>query len=371
MPLGHEILDTLACPVAKTPLRVMTPEEVRELNEAIADGRSKYAGGGPVAEPLEGGLVTVDGASAYAIREGVPALLPSRRIVRGDAPTEAPAPRIPGEQMWTDFWETISLRWQHRTPPSRPAPEDVAVLEPLVAEGLAGSQTPRALLLGVTPEIAAMRWPVGTRLLAIDASPGMIRNVWPAPAVPHATAVLGDWTALPVRAAAFDAVVGDAALGIQEYPQPFFGVLREVRRALKDGGLLAARVFTRPERNETLEAIFADLHAGRIASLDFFRWRLAAALHGGRGEGTRQGRMWDAWAANVPDPAGLVRTLGWPEATLAVMENARGSAIPMVFPTLREYREDLAGAFVETACEFPAYPDGDRYPTLAFRSRPR
>jgi SAM-dependent methyltransferase/uncharacterized protein YbaR (Trm112 family) len=371
--IGPEFLETLCCPFGRSPLREITAGELARLNGAIARGEARYAGGEELTEPLDGGLATLDGTSFYPFQEGVPALLPALRIVTSAGASHATdtSPAPPPDDLWTDFWERISRHWNDRQSPSRPAPEDTELLQRLVGEALAGCPAPRALMLGVTPEVATMKWPPGTRVLAIDASPGMIRNVWPAREVPDAAVVRGDWAAMPIRDAAFDIVVGDASIGIQEYPDSFFAVVRDVRRVLKDGGALATRVFTRPEKREPLEAIFADLREGRIPNLDFFRWRVIAALHGNRAAGTRQSAMWDAWVANVPDPAGLIEALGWPKAMLQVMENARGSRIPMIFPTLREFRDDLAVAFEETACEFPGYTDGGRFPTLVFRATRR
>lgn len=368
----QEFVDLLCCPVGRRPLRVMTKPEFDQLNASVARGQARLAGGAAVTEPLAAGLAADDGTSFYRIVDGVPALLPAHRIVVGDAaPSKLPQTLTDGA--WGAYWEALALRWDDLRPPRRPAPEDTAALERMVEEALARGPRSgaRALLLGVTPEIATMRWPAGTRLLALDASAAMIRHVWPAPEIPVAAVVRGDWAAMPIRDGAFDVVVGDASVAAQPYPDGFFAVAGEVRRVLRAGGALATRAFTRPERREPLAQIFADLRAGRVGTLDAVRWRVGAALHGDRATGVTMGEIWDAWAANVPDPHGLMRALGWPPDTVRVMENLRGGKAVLVFPTLTELRESLDGMFEETACEFPSYEDGDRYPTLAFRSRPR
>ncbi len=372
VPSLSDLLDVMCCPVGRVPLRLMTTAEVRELNALVAAGRTGYVCGGRPDQAIERALAAADGSAVYPVEGEVPILLPGRRITRGPA-----APRAQdgdGEAaVMAEFWEKISLHWDDRTPPARPAPEDTAILESFVGEALGETHgaAPRALVLGVTPEVATMRWPGGTRVLALDSSRAMIRNVWPARAVAHGAAICGEWSAMPLRPGTCDAVVGDASLGIQAYPGAFFAVLAEVRRVLRDGGVLAMRVFTRPEKPEPVAAVFDDLRAGRIRNLDFFRWRLAAALHGDRASGAVQGAMWDAWEANVPDPEALIRSLGWPPSSLPVMANARGSRVAMIFPTLSELRADLAADFEEIACEAPAYQDGERYPTFAFRLRPR
>ncbi len=372
MPGPHELLETLCCPVDRRPLRPMTADELRSLNDAIAAGRAGDAGGARVTEALESGLTTDGEAAFYPVSDGVPVLLPARRItVRDGGPPEttATAPALAGSA--EAVWEWLASVWHLRRPPARPAPEDIALVERRVEDALAGRPAPRALLLGVTPEIATMRWPAGTRLLAVDASEAMIRKVWPAESAPHATAVRGDWAVMPVRDGVFDLVVGDASLSFQPYPEPFGGAVREVRRVLRRDGALVTRVYTRPETREPLDAIFADLRAGRIGGLEHLWWRLYTALHGDRAHGSTSNDLWEAWATHVPDPAGLVEALGWPPATVRVMEGLRGVTHPMVFPTLREFRDDVASGFEEVACEAPAIEGGDRNPTLVLRPRPR
>ena len=375
MPVARELLEVLCCPVSRSSLRAMTPDEVEEFNTAITEGRARFADGAPLTEPLECGLVTVDEASVYAIREGVPALMPELRMVcdGGAAPAMRANPAGTRKEPWADYWENVSRHWDDLRPPRRPAPQDIALFERLVAEGFtrAHPARPRALLLGVTPEIATMHWPAGTQLLALDGSAAMIRHVWPRRALPDAAAVRGSWSAMPIRDAACDIVVGDSSVAHQPYPDTFFAVVGEVGRVLKDGGILATRAFTRPEEREPVEAIFDDLRNGRIGTLDFCRWRLAAALHGDRATGTRMGDIWDVWEANVPDPRGLMRSLGWPEEAARAMENLRGGEAVLIFPTLSELRDGLVQDFDEMECEFPDYEDGDRYPILMLRRKPR
>ncbi len=52
MQVAHELLEMLCCPATNSPLRVMKPQEVQELNTTIAQGRASYAGGARVTEAL-------------------------------------------------------------------------------------------------------------------------------------------------------------------------------------------------------------------------------------------------------------------------------------------------------------------------------
>lgn len=79
----------------------------------------------------------------------------------------------------TDHWNEHARRWQHFGPPLRPLPIDVGVIEALAAQHAQSISDAglTAVLLGVTPELAAMRWPEKTRLLGIDRCPDMIAGL--------------------------------------------------------------------------------------------------------------------------------------------------------------------------------------------------
>ena len=74
-------------------------------------------------------------------------------------------------------WESAAASWQHR-PPISPAPEDMAWYEQAARGGWVTNSPLRALLLGVTAEIATMDWPVRTNLVAVDWAEAMIKRVW-------------------------------------------------------------------------------------------------------------------------------------------------------------------------------------------------
>ncbi len=372
MHLDPEILSTLCCPVEHTPLRFAGREDLDRLNREVAEGTRARADGARVPAPLECALVAVGAASAYPVVGGVPILLPGARIVRaGSAVPQGPAAPSCAEEPWAGRWEDLSRRWDDLRPPVRPAPADTAILERVAGEqcGAGGGRTRRALLLGVTPETATMRWPEGFRLLAIDSSEAMVRHVWPARDVAHGAAALADWLAMPLRDGSYDLVVGDGSLSLPRYPDGCAATVREIRRVLSERGVLAMRMFTRPDASEPVEVIFADLAAGRIGTLDAAKWRLVMALHADTATGARMGDVWEAWAAHVPDPAALMRSLGWPEDAPRIFEGLHGLDARATFPTLAEVRALLAEGFREVGCLRPGYADGDQYPTMVFEVR--
>ena len=370
MVIDEEILETLRCPAAGVPLAVMTGAALETLNRTIAQGRAVQGNGSPVTDPLTAGLASTDGSSVYRIDEGTPILLPELRITasptRPAGATEDPSAASEGIAR---VWEGWAERWTRLQPPARPAPEDVELFESLVAEpcAAAGSAAPRALLLGVTPEVATMRWPARTRLLALDVSAAMIRQVWPRERARNATVARANWRTMPVADAAYDVVVGDGVLLWQSYPDGMRSLAAEARRVLKRSGALVMRLFVKPERTETLEAVFDDLRRSLIPNSAALHLRLGMAIHRDVRTGIRLGDVWDAWHANVPDEEGLLSSLGWPPAMIGTFEVYRGNEYRLAYPTVAELADLFAGSLRLTECRVPAYDRLGMAPTAVFR----
>jgi len=266
-----------------------------------------------------------------------------------------------------DYWVKPARSWALRASPLRPAPEDLEIYEREIRQWheTARSVPLRALLLGVTPEIAAMSWPAGTQLLAADLSRPMIRGVWPG--LGHMV-VCATWVALPLADGMQDLVLGDGSFSVLA-GAAYAAMSQSLRRVVRPRGLVLMRFYTRPDRPEAPASAFADLRAGRIGSLHAFKWRLAMALHGSLEAGVRLGDIWDAWHDAVPHPEDLARERGWPLPVVLTMDDFREADTRYTFPTLSEARAVMAAGFEEVSCHFPTYELGERCPILAFRPR--
>jgi SAM-dependent methyltransferase len=265
-----------------------------------------------------------------------------------------------------DHWNLHAHQWQHVAPPLRPATEDVALLESKVAEHV---RPGLSVLLGVTPEIAGMRWPSGTTLLAVDRCMGMIRGIWPCTGIPDRLVVCGDWFSLPVADGSCGLVLGDGCLTLIPYPDGYARALATVVRALAPQGILSMRYFCRPEVSETLAAVVADLETGRIGNFHILKWRLAMALHGSATEGVSVGVIWETFNAAVSDRDALAADLGWPRAAIDTIDVYRGVDTRYFFPTLVEIRELTEPLFQELSVDVPGYELGDRCPTVFYEVR--
>lgn len=260
-----------------------------------------------------------------------------------------------------DHWETHASQWQCIGPPLRPGVADIAVLEAAIA--LAAAERPsgvRALLLGVTPEIAACRWPARTELLAVDSSLAMVRAVWPGSGRCAAAAVVGDWQALPLSDASREIVAADGCFVVLPYPSGYDGVLAAVHRVLRPGGLFAIRWFLQAAAPETTGAVIDDLRGGRIGNFHVFKWRLAMSLQPDLRTGVRLADVWSAWHAAVPDPARLCRALGWAAAEVGTIDAYRDARARYSFPSIDEARMAFAPYFDELRMHVPDYELGER-----------
>jgi uncharacterized protein YbaR (Trm112 family) len=75
-----ELLEILACPEDKSPVRLATPEEIDGLNARIARGEVRNRGGNPVSEAVSEGLVREDGRFLYPVRDDIPIMLVEEAI---------------------------------------------------------------------------------------------------------------------------------------------------------------------------------------------------------------------------------------------------------------------------------------------------
>ena len=260
-----------------------------------------------------------------------------------------------------NHWPRHARQWALVGPPLRPCPEDVAIMERVVAGG-----GRRAVILGVTPELVGLRWPAGARVVAIDRSRDVIGSIFPT-GVPGAIAVQADWQALPCAPGTVDVVLGDGSLVNLPFPAGYRTLAAEFHRVLAPGARVALRLFAAPERRESLAEVAADLHAGRIGNFNALKWRIAMAVQ----PDDRNipvvdiGRAFDDIA---PDRAALAARLGWPRPVIDAIDVYRGSALVYSFPTLAEVRDALAPWLVVSAVHTPAYELGDRCPTLVLNA---
>ena len=80
------LLDVLVCPVSKSGLRVLSKDRLAILNRCIEAGEIANASGKKLDEPLEGALMTMDGKTLYAVRDGIPVMLADEGVTAAQVP---------------------------------------------------------------------------------------------------------------------------------------------------------------------------------------------------------------------------------------------------------------------------------------------
>lgn len=80
MALDRKLLDLLCCPISKMPVRPLKREELRRINEEIAQGHLRYLDNNAVEAELEEGLITDNAERVYRVDDGIPIMLEERAI---------------------------------------------------------------------------------------------------------------------------------------------------------------------------------------------------------------------------------------------------------------------------------------------------
>ena len=83
MPIDQELLEILACPETRQPVRPAPEDVLARLNAEIAAGRLRSRGGDVVSSPIAEGLLREDGRVLYVINNNIPIMLIDQSIELG------------------------------------------------------------------------------------------------------------------------------------------------------------------------------------------------------------------------------------------------------------------------------------------------
>lgn len=251
-------------------------------------------------------------------------------------------------------------RWATIRPPLRPDAGIAAVVAALLDAVGARDDARPTLLLGVTPELAA----VPRRLVAVDWSRAMIDAAWPGDASQRHV-VIGDWKRMPLADASVAAAIGDGVLSMLSLPTEQPLLFAQLRRVVQPGGRTIVRCFATPDPCEDVVAVRDAAFAG---GLDFhaFKQRFNMAVSvADRQPNISSARLFDRFEAVFPDRVALSRASGWSPATIAEIDAYRGSRYVHCYPSRATLLSLVPGwardaLFVETA----GYPLAERCPLL-------
>ena len=253
------------------------------------------------------------------------------------------------------YWSGLASNYATLGPPLRPSDEDLRCFESSIANwaGTHPGVFIRAVLLGVTPDIASMRWPENSSLVAFDRSDAMIGGVWRAKheaRVSHGgsrCAVQADWRAMPRKDRSCHIVIGDGSLSSVRFPDESRTVLGEIRRILEPSGIALLRCYIQPSVKEQPQRLLDAL--GEIPSFHEFKLRLLMALQPSAESGISVRDVYRFWARQRFDSNLLSARTGWDPAAIEMMELYRDSETVYSFPTMAELESLLREFFGEIA----------------------
>jgi len=267
-------------------------------------------------------------------------------------------------------WTQHAKRWQHIGPPLRPCVADLMQVKASLARHLSPKlSTLGALLLGVTPELAELHLPATMQLVAVDQSQAMIDGVWPGD-TDCRQAKLGDWHTLDLADGSIGLVLGDGCFSTLDYPTGYRRLASSLSRVVAQAGVFSIRVFCRPARAESVDALFQAMLAGNIGNFHVFKWRLAMALQGddpARGVGLDS--IWRMFQERTDGAQAVVKRLGWPANEVLTIDNYRASSAAYSFSTVAEVVAELGPEFELVEEWHGRYELAERCPLLLFRRR--
>ena len=270
---------------------------------------------------------------------------------------------------WRNFAEQFALLGS----PLRPCAEDVRIIEEMLAAEPAVFGTTarkRAWLLGVTPEIAMLRWPLEVDLLAVERVRAMIDGIWPGN-TDRRRAISADWLEAPFPDQSIDLAIGDGCLTVVGFPDDLSRLLASVARCLRPDGYLMLRLFCRPDITETPDQVISALKSAAIGSFHAFKWRLAMAVQGmDDAPDVAVDAVWRTWDAARIDTKMLAETRAWPPRQFSTLEFYRDSPARYNFmrfdQTIRHLRQ---AGFDLVATRTGSYELAERCPHVLLRKR--
>jgi hypothetical protein len=264
-------------------------------------------------------------------------------------------------------WPLNALFWPQIGPPLRPVAADLRIYWAAVAEWSRRYGIPRVLLLGVTPELYRLPWPVGVDFLAVDHSQAMIDLVWPGP---KDQARCADWLSLDLSEGSRDIVLCDGGLQLLTYPQGQQQLVRVLQKIVSARGICLLRLFVPPAPRESPAVVLADLLAGRIPNPNLLKLRLGMAMMDRIEDGVAVDAVWQVLCEATPDLEALALRIGWTTEQMLALTAYRGSPARFYFVTVEQALDlfcQRPGGFAVHATYRPHYELGEQCPIVVLR----
>jgi SAM-dependent methyltransferase len=261
------------------------------------------------------------------------------------------------------YWPDIARNWERVGPPLRPTALDLAAYR----EAFGDKPEPRAVILGVTPEIYGLPWPAGADVVAVDHTLGMIDAVWPGP---PGRAICADWTRIPLEPASRDVALCDGGLHLLSNPHGQVALAESLLQLLAPHGTFVARLFVPGVLPETASAVLDDLFGGLVPNVNVLKLRLAMALQRDASSGVELAAVWSALFGSGTTSDELAARIGWDPVDLATLDSYRDCRTRYYFVTVAEVNDLFCGregGFELVNVATPSYELGERCPVVTLR----
>jgi SAM-dependent methyltransferase len=226
--------------------------------------------------------------------------------------------------MGHDHQKIYYRAWSQLGPPLRPPADVAAAIHEQIKD-----RPGRALLLGVTPELAD----VAPDLVAVDRNASMVAHVWPGNTASRC-AIVADWRKTNFASGAFSVCIADGSLSFLTFPDETAGLFHELSRILKKGGRAVFRLYLPADPPETIAALRDEALAGKIDNFHAFKIRLAMSLAGQKSvPQIRVAGILEAFNSLFRDREELVRATQWSREQIDTIDYYRDSSVFFTFPT--------------------------------------
>jgi hypothetical protein len=235
-------------------------------------------------------------------------------------------------------WQSIAESYALFGSPFVPTEEDAAILESFIAPWAKKRKSPslQVVVLGVTPRLLSLQWPRGSTVTAFEASPMVIRALWPQHSGAGRDVVCTQWENIPEYVSRCDIVVGDGVFIVHSFPDGIRTFSATMRRALANDGLLAVRCFTRSDTSEKTTDLIGRLLGGESMSIDRFKLRLYLSLQRSASQGIAVREAYKVLEAFGITQQVMLNNFGWTAAAIAPFKYWRDSTAIYTFPSVDE-----------------------------------
>ena len=267
-------------------------------------------------------------------------------------------------------WKHHSAQWAQVGSPLRPTEEDTRIMLMLSAPAFSiNEDISSVVVLGVTPEVVQLPWPIHTHVVAYDHSTDMIASVWQPHFQNPSSVQQVRWQSMPLSDESVDLVIGDGCLSVLPCADDYRGVFAEVARVLKPPGRLVLRCFLRPEQSESIADVVTAVFSGKIGSFHTLKWRVAMAIKPDLEFSVAVADIHAAFESHFPDRQQLAFSTGWSREAINTIDAYKGTDVRYTFPTMSELKPLLLPFFDIVEVRHGSYELAERCHILSLKPR--